>query len=195
MNDTISVWSTIECKRRGCMKKMPVHFKKKTRQDVVNVGWLTSPTQKRRTIKKKTCTALVSLSKSCQINKLRPPLRRPAEAIPLELPKMRNRVFTLVVVVVHDTLRVSIAEHPPVNLPIVHQFLRAPRMLAEEVLGVVPVAVVCDGAGSFDRLPAHRGGAERVVGFVVVVLAKGFTVKDIERFIGERFLVCNVSPR
>ena len=99
------------------------------------------------------CKHLASLSEPGQINKLCPPLRRPAETVPLEVPEMRNRVLLVhVLFFVNDALRMPIAEHAPVDFPIINQLLRTPRMLTEEVLGVVPVAVVCDGAGPFDGL-------------------------------------------
>ena len=56
------------------------------------------------------------------------------------------------------------------------------------MLGVIPVPRVRHCTRAFDGLPAPCGGAERVVGFVIVVGAEGFAVVYVEGFVWEGFL-------
>ena len=122
-----------------------------------------------------------------QINKHRLPLRRP------HIPQL---VFILVILIVvariRHALRVPITKHAAVDLPVLDEPLAAARVLAEEMLGVVPSARGRDRTGTFDRLAARRRGAERAVRFVVVVRAERFAVVDIECFIGKGFLFIQV---
>jgi hypothetical protein len=65
-----------------------------------------------------------------------------------------------------------LAQHPPVNFPVLVEPLLAPSMpreFAQHVLGVVPVARVRHGTGTLDWLPTQRGRAQRIVRFVVMV--------------------------
>ena len=125
-----------------------------------------------------------------QINKHRLPLRRP------HIPQLVFILILIVVVVVvariRHALRVPITKHAAVDLPVLDEPLAAARVLAEEMLGVVPSARGRDRTGTFDRLAARRRGAERAVRFVVVVRAERFAVVDIECFIGKGFLFIQV---
>lgn len=80
---------------------------------------------------------------SRQVDKHRPPPCR-MQTVPPILPPPHQRHVILILIplvfVLHNALRMLIAKHLSINVPVLDETLAAARVLAEEMLGVVTVA-------------------------------------------------------
>ena len=96
---------------------------------------------------------------SGEVDKTRHPPRCARRTVSGRLIKAKRDVLVVVVFrVAVDAVRVLLAEHPPVDFPVLHEALIASQEFAEEVFGVVPVSGVGYRAGPLDGLPAGSGG-------------------------------------
>lgn len=82
-----------------------------------------------------------------------------------------------------------LAQHPTTDLPVLNKPLCASGVFTEKMFRVILVAGMRDSTWALNGLAAKCRSAQRVVGLVVVVCAERFTVKDVERFVGEWFLL------
>lgn len=94
-----------------------------------------------------------------------------------------------------DVKCVALAQHLPVDFPIVRKFFGTargawgrPGPFAGKVLWMVLVPCMRDSTGSFDRLAAAGSCTKRFVGFVVMISTMRFAIKNVEGFVRERFL-------
>jgi hypothetical protein len=61
-------------------------------------------------------------------------------------------------------------------------------MFTEHMLRMITISNMGHCTWPFDRLTTRCCSTKRIVGFVVVVSAKGFAIEDVEAFVGEWFM-------
>jgi hypothetical protein len=61
-------------------------------------------------------------------------------------------------------------------------------MFTEHMLRMITISDMGHCAWPFYRLTTRRCRTKRIVGFVIVISAKGFAIEDVETFVGEWFM-------
>lgn len=98
--------------------------------------------------------------------------------------------------VVFARVRVSLAQHPPIDLEVLPQplsTLRVSRVFTGHAIGMVSIPSMRHSAGPFNRLATPRCCAQRVIRFMIVISTKRFPIKHIERLVREWFLLSNTK--